>query len=208
MRSSAQSPSAETRIPDEYLRDVLERVQDVAELKAILQVLRRAGELKGGAVPLADVLRPDIMRSIVGLDSPVPAEERLRRALERAVANRFVLRVTVENETYFVPATAEGRQAVEGLRAGVPEAADRLQLPSDSAVILYRSNIFALYEQHIGPLTPLVAERLRDAERSYPRAWIERAVLSAVHYNRRSWPYVEAILARWERGGGPDETNG
>jgi DNA replication protein len=167
-----------------------------------------AARQPGTAVRFTDLLNPGILRSAVGLDSPLPAEERLRRALERAVANGFLLRVSAGNEQWFLPASVEGRDALDQVRAGLPRAREALGLPPDVEISLYRPNVFALYEQHIGPLTPLVAERLRDAERAYPRAWIERAVLSAVHYNRRSWSYIEAILARWERAGGPHEANG
>ena len=38
-----------------------------------------------------------------------------------------------------------------------------------------RPNIFALYEQNIGLLTPLIAEDLKDAINHYPEEWIEAA---------------------------------
>ncbi len=62
-------------------------------------------------------------------------------------------------------------------------------------------NIFRLYEEHIGPLTPMIAEALGDAEDTYPPIWIEEAVRIAVENNKRSWRYVEAILERWQQEG-------
>ena len=50
----------------------------------------------------------------------------------------------------------------------------------------------------------MLAEELRDAERTYPRRWIEEAMRIAVDYNRHSWPYVVSILRRWEEEGAPD----
>jgi DnaD/phage-associated family protein len=67
-----------------------------------------------------------------------------------------------------------------------------------------RPNIFTLYEQNIGMLTPLIAEQLRDAEQTYPAAWIEDAFREAVSLNKRSWKYIHAILERW-RTEGKDE---
>jgi DNA replication protein len=64
-----------------------------------------------------------------------------------------------------------------------------------------RPNIFTLYEQNLGPLTPLIAEALRDAERNYPTEWIDEAIKAAVKNNVRRWNYVEAILVRWKEEG-------
>ncbi len=64
-------------------------------------------------------------------------------------------------------------------------------------VVPERPNIFALYEQNIGLLTPLLAEKLQDAEGRYPIEWIEAAFEEAVSNNKRSWRYIERILERW-----------
>ena len=37
-----------------------------------------------------------------------------------------------------------------------------------SSTPMERPNIFGLYEQNIGPLTPLIADALKDAELSFP----------------------------------------
>jgi DnaD/phage-associated family protein len=47
-------------------------------------------------------------------------------------------------------------------------------------------------------LTPLIAEQLREAERTFPAAWIEDAFREAVSLNKRSWKYIHAILERWQ----------
>jgi DNA replication protein len=60
-----------------------------------------------------------------------------------------------------------------------------------------RPDIYTLYEQNIGPLTPILSEKLREAERLYPAAWVEDAFTEAVNYNRRSWAYVARILENW-----------
>ena len=65
------------------------------------------------------------------------------------------------------------------------------------AVVPERPNVFRLYEQNIGLLTPMIAEELRDAERHFPAEWIADAFREAVAMNKRSWRYVAAILERW-----------
>jgi len=69
-------------------------------------------------------------------------------------------------------------------------------------------NIFRLYEENIGPLSPLVADELREAEARYPWPWIEDAFREAVERNKRSWSYIKAILRRWEEEGRRDEAPG
>ena len=75
-----------------------------------------------------------------------------------------------------------------------------------------RTTIYELYEQNVGLLTPLLAEELREAEDTYPAAWIEDAFREAVAQNKRNWRYVRRILektaskdrlpnGRWDRGG-------
>jgi len=60
-----------------------------------------------------------------------------------------------------------------------------------------RPDIYTLYEQNIGPLTPILGERLREAEQLYPAEWVEAAFTEAVNYNRRSWAYISRILENW-----------
>jgi DnaD/phage-associated family protein len=60
-----------------------------------------------------------------------------------------------------------------------------------------RPNIFVLYEQNIGLLSPLIADELKDAADQYPAEWIEAAFREAVLQNKRKWSYIRAILKRW-----------
>ena len=64
-----------------------------------------------------------------------------------------------------------------------------------------RPNIYSLYEANIGPLTPLIAEKLRAAEIDFPQPWIQDVFQIAVDYNKRSWAYCESILKRWQSQG-------
>jgi len=60
-----------------------------------------------------------------------------------------------------------------------------------------RGNIFSLYEQNIGMITPMIAEELKEAERFYPEEWIGQAFEEAVMLNKRSWRYISRILEHW-----------
>jgi DNA replication protein len=64
-----------------------------------------------------------------------------------------------------------------------------------------RPNIFVLYEQNIGLLSPMIADELKDAADHFPQEWIEAAFREAVEQNKRKWSYIRAILRRWETEG-------
>jgi DNA replication protein len=72
---------------------------------------------------------------------------------------------------------------------------------SQAQVQIERPNIFILYEQNIGLLSPLIADELRDAADTYPAEWIETAFREAILHNKRKWSYIRAILRRWETEG-------
>lgn len=188
----------------DVLRDVLERVQDLAEMKAALFVMELAARHGTPGAWWDDLLEPGIVEAVVGRHSPQPAEDRFRQALDRAVANGFLFRIVAGGQrTCYLPATEDNRALVRRLRAGEAEGPSMLGLAAETPAAIYRPNVYAVYERHIGPLTPLIAEQLRSAERSYPRGWIEEAIATAAQNNRRSWRYIESILLRWEETGAP-----
>jgi len=64
-----------------------------------------------------------------------------------------------------------------------------------------KPTIFSVYEDNMGPLTPIIADELKDAETAYPEEWIREAIALAVKRNKRSWNYVESILRKWKQSG-------
>jgi DNA replication protein len=87
------------------------------------------------------------------------------------------------------------------IAAGRSNASMRYETPAHVQVQIERPNIFILYEQNIGLLSPLIADELRDAADQYPVEWIEAAFREAVLHNKRKWSYIRAILRRWETEG-------
>lgn len=81
---------------------------------------------------------------------------------------------------------------------------DKANTESDDEGTPPAPNIYTLYEQNIGALTPLLADTLKDAEQTYPQPWIADAMLLAVKNNKRNWKYCEAILRRWNTEGKDD----
>jgi DnaD/phage-associated family protein len=193
MKTFSGFPSGRVRIvgiPKPVFTDLIPMIDDLAELKLTLHVLWRLSQQQGRLryLRLDDLASDQVLLS--GLDEP--PHRTLRSALRRAVERGTLLRAESPDkgsaEVLYFANTPKGRTAVRAIGRGEwPEEID----------ITERPNIFTLYEQNIGMLTPLIAEELVEAEKTYPADWIEDAFREAVSLNKRSWRYVDAILERW-----------
>ncbi len=117
--------------------------------------------------------------------------------LEKALRRGTLLKVESAAGELWVLNSPRGRAAAEALRNA--PGADPARIPPP--IPLPRPNIFQIYEENIGPLTPLMAETLKDAEREYSAEWIADAVTLALERNVRNWKYIAAILRRWKEEG-------
>jgi DnaD/phage-associated family protein len=136
------------------------------------------------------------------------AHAALDQALLRAVQRGALLHAQIDMDErqdvlYFIN-SARGRAAIQAIQRGEWRPSGEFEQPVEYFPGDERPNIFSLYEQHFGPLTPMIAEALRSAENDYPASWIEDAMRIAVQNNKRSWSYTEAILRRWQEGGRDD----
>jgi DNA replication protein len=198
-----------TPVPNLFFSELLPDIDHLGELKVTLHVFWLLTMKRGDRPHVSGEELAADRRLLSGLDSPgMSPEEALRDALERAVARGTLLRVftsggSPQRDWYFVN-SEKGRQAVEDLLAGKwtpaePDQPIRLQAQ--------RPNIFVLYEQNIGALTPLMRDELMEAGDSFPAEWIEDAFREAVELNKRSWRYIQRILERWAAEGRTDETS-
>lgn len=64
-----------------------------------------------------------------------------------------------------------------------------------------RKNVYQVYEENIGLLTPMIADELDDLEKTYTELWVVEAIREAVKSNARNLKYVRAILFRWNSQG-------
>jgi len=191
-----------TPVPNAFFSELLPAIDHLGELKVTLYAFWALGRQRGARRCLRweDLSRDPRLLAAIS-DPGKAAVEALGDALERAVARGTLLRVTGESgarETVFFLNTPRGRAAADGLRQGVWSPDDEAPAAGLEAE---RPNLFVLYEQNIGPLTPLIADTLREAEATYPAAWIEEALRIAVENNVRRWRYVQAILEDWRTKG-------
>ncbi len=196
-------------VPSPIFSELLPEIDDLGELKLVLYVLWRLDQMEGAFRYLRrdDFAGDELF--LQGLSGRgLEAGDALDDALEKAVLHAILLKAEVklgENQQalYFLN-SPKGRAAVEALHQGQWRPTGDLQQPVSLSQV--RPNIFRLYEENIGPLTPMIADTLRDAEQEYPADWVEDAMLIAVKNNVRRWVYVDAILRSWKEEG-RDEQN-
>jgi len=200
-----------TPLPNFFLSALLPQISDMAELKTTLYVLamlyRKRGyprfvtyqELRGNA---------SLISSLDG--KAEPPEEVLRTTLKMATGRGTFIHVALDRngmseDAYFLN-TEYDRQAISkiqngelklrGLKAGEQTYIEAGEQP----------NIFTIYEQNIGMLTPMIAEELREAEKLYTENWVRDAIKEAVSLNKRNWRYIARILENWSAEGRKDGT--
>ncbi len=189
-----------TGVPVPFFTELLPHIDDLGEMKVILYcfwALPRK-ETKHRYMTRQNFLQDDTFMSSLGR-TPAAAEAALEDALERATARGVLLHAAVDTKSLYFVNTARGRASVEALARGDWQPGERHDIPA--ILEMERPNAFVLYEQNIGPLTPMIADLLREMEASYPQSWIEEAVQEAVVNNARSLAYVRAILKRWQAQG-------
>lgn len=193
-----------TPIPNLFFSDLLPQIDDLSEMKVVLYAFWSLGQKEGPVryMLLTDYLNDSLFMKGMGPTATL-ASEALMDGIERAVARGTFLHVTVEStdgtlDLYFLN-SHKGRAAVEGITQG--DWRPYLDQVEVVGLMQERPNIFVLYEQNIGSLTPLIADQLIDAEKNYSVEWIAEAIEIAVNNNVRKWRYILSILERWQQEG-------
>ncbi len=203
-----------TPVPRAFLSRVLPGITDAAEIKVSLHLFAAIAGKRGRPrfVALDELLGDTAL--VDGIRDPdEPPEATLRHALDRSVERGTFLEVVLEGEgdsqRVYLLNTAADREAVAAIRSGettLPGTGGRRALPPETPAP--PPNVFALYEQNIGLLTPMIAEELRDAEKQYPEQWIGDAIREAASLNKRNWRYIARILENWAARGRSDPSAG
>lgn len=202
-----------TPAPDPLFGPLLEEIHDVAELKVTLRGLWLLHHKRQSvrAVSLDEFLsdttllrglRPDTGASDAEPGDAGPGHavaEEIRRGLRLAVRRGvFLAHESGPGRVYFALNNDAGRRTVARMKQTGEEPGHGAPGVDEAPTgVRQRPNIFALYEDTIGMLSPIVAERLKEAEDRYPPGWIREAFEIAALENKRNWQYVDAILKRW-----------
>ena len=200
-----------TPVPNLFFSRLLPQINDMAELKTTLHILATLYHKRGYPrfVTYKELLvNKSLMSSLSQITKP--ADEVLRNALEMATKRGTILHITLDKDgkgedIYFLNTETDkqviakiqsGELHLSGLKAGRQTYIETEEPP----------DIYTLYEQNIGMLTPMIAEELREAESLYPETWIRDAIKEAVNQSKHKWSYVAAILERWATEGKGDGT--
>jgi DnaD/phage-associated family protein len=188
-------------LPEAFFTDLLPTLDDPAQLRLLLYFF---WHLKHDPEAV-HYLRPQDLAADPALREMIGDEPALEEALAALVAQGALLRADLDwlDETYYFINGPQGRAAVRAIEAGEWRAPAAPKQPVQMAGS--PPNVFKLYEDNIGPITPMMAEILKADEAEYPPDWIEEAIRSAVAHNARSWKYVQAILKRRQKEGHRDE---
>lgn len=202
--TSLPSTTTFTPVPDPLLGDLLRSMDSLAELKCILRALwylhRKKGSLR--CVTLSELNADPVLRDEL---DPEQVEDAMNGAARRGIFAKGMVPGGDGRIPIFVLNQQVHRDALHRAMSGdiVLPAYDE-DPPEPPPRNEKRPNVFELFEQEIGMLTPMVADELKAAEDEYPKEWIETAVKEAALSGKRSWPYVRAILRRWNREGKTD----
>ena len=194
-----------TPVPNPMFGPLLEQIDDLGELKCTLRLiwmLHRKKEYPR-LVTLGE-LKADrtLARSLAHLNDRRAIERAMRLAVERGTFLEGTHHGR-SGETVYMLNSEQGRAAMAATIKGCGTTGESTDLEPWEAAI-ERPNVFAMYEDNIGMMSPMIADELREAEQLYPAAWIEDAFREAVENNKRSWRYVSRILERWSQEGRGD----
>lgn len=195
-------------IPKVYCSDVLPLITDHAELVVSLHLFRLLAAKRGYPPAVARHLLTDDPLLVAGFtaqgrDARAEAERGLALALQRCV---FLEAAAPGGGSLLLLNNSNGQRAAAAIRRGEVTPSGEPAPPARpiSPAAVAGGDVYTLYEENIGMLTPILAEQLAEAEREYPAGWIAEAVKIAVAANQRHWRYIAAILERWKAEGKDD----
>jgi DnaD/phage-associated family protein len=200
-----------TAVPNAFFSTLLPQISDIAELKTTLHIFQTLYQKRGYPrfTSYRELLaNKSLMNSLKEAESP--PDEALRNALEAAAKRGTILHLVLDRdsmpEDIYLLNTESDRQTMAKIQSGELKLSG-LELKEPALIDAEEPpDIFTLYEQNIGMLTPMIAEELRDALKVYPENWISDAIKEAVSNNKRKWSYISAILERWTAEGRGDGT--
>lgn len=195
-----------TPLPNPFFSLLLPQIDDITELKTTLFLLGTIYRKRGYPrfVTYGELVgNKSLMSSLKGEGKTL--DKLLRQALEMATRRGTILHIVLDKDgmsedVYFLN-TEQDRQIITKIQNGEFSLAGLKMGKQTRMETGERPDIFTLYEQNIGMLTPMIADELREAERLYPSDWIEDAIKEAVSLNKRSWKYIAAILENWSSQG-------
>lgn len=197
-------------VPLLFFTSVLPYIEDIDELKIILNLFKilkfKRGHLK--FVTLTELMKNSTIREGIAGVSEEDVNNRIKKAVNLAVDHGTLLsaKLVVQNKTddIYIINQEPDKTTMEDILSGKSSLPSLEIVSSEDNDLPSVENIYKLYEQNIGVITPLIAEELARADDLYPLEWIKEAFEEAVKQNVRNWKYISRILERWLEEGKTD----
>ena len=197
-----------TPVPNPLLADLLVEITDPDELRLTLRAVWALHQQRGfpPSVTMSDLAADRTVAAMLGTGGD-DLENRVFALLDQAAGRGTLLKIRERGgpDRYFLNTEpvrrALSRQAIELTEAR--EAVDteaELEAWQDHGTAAEPSMAVLAYEENIGQITPLVAEKIRDAIDDYTELAVVDAIRIAADRNARNWNYIAALLRRPQRG--------
>jgi DNA replication protein len=192
-----------TTVPNLFFSAVMPQITDINELKTTLCVI--AALYRKKSYPKKITFKE--LAADAALMTSIKTEDALHKALDLAVDRGTLLHTMNGDEGVYLLNDLAGRDTAAKMVGGELNLGTSTANPPPFAPSAVQPDIFAMYEQNIGMLTPVVAEELNDAEKHYPAGWLRDAIKQAVNQNKRKWNYISMLLEKWSSEGRTDGTH-
>ena len=195
-----------TAVPNIFINNVLPQIDDIGELKVTLYIMETLYNKKGYPryVSFSELAaNTSLMSNYKQTEEPL---NELTAALKLAMEHKIILGLSTENGDIYFLNTEADRQSASKIKTGELKITGINNVIDDTVDVEQPINIFSLYEENVGMLTPMIAEGLKDALELYPETWIADAIQESVKQNIRKLSYITAVLERWGKEGRSDGT--
>lgn len=186
-------------LPSEFYSDLLPLIDDLDELKLTLFALWALQQKDRDSFRYLrhdDFLQPAV-QPMHGLSGEA-FEVALRRCIERGTLLHAEIDLNGGVEALYFANSPTGRTAIEQVKSGEWIPGD---LANPVQVLPERANIYRVYEENIGALTPLIIDDLKDTAAEFSVEWLIEAIHISVQMEKRNLKYIRAILERWKKEG-------
>ena len=193
-------------IPNILFSSILESLDNIATLKLAFRltflIQRESGKIR--FITTNSLLTdPSLVLAIASPDINT-FEKVVRSSIHTCIELGIFLKTSVETdgrieELIFLNSN-HNKEIIRKINDGeiqMPKLPEASPVPEFSP----RPNIFKIYEESIGILTPIIAERLKELEEEVPDTWLYDAIKEASMQNHMRLSYVEGILRRWRQDG-------
>ncbi len=197
-------------IPTHYFNIIMPQVDSIGELKLSLIMFRMLYKKRGSPqlVSFDEIAADAAVIKIFGTGKQ--ASLQLKQLLNQSVDRGIFIGIKVPSddtvEPFYMVNNPSNNQAMLRIKLHAQERPFKHPVSDIIEPLKEMPDIFTYYEENIGMLTPLIADEIKLAEKTYPQNWIIEAIGEAAVNNKRSWRYILRILERWLREGKTDGT--